>query len=214
VAPTAVTQTPKTRTTAIKWVEIAGHVAALIPLGWLLYDFWTDNLTVNPIQDITFRTGTPALFLLVATLAITPLSTLGWREIVPLRRWFGLYAFVYASLHFLTFAVLDYGLDPARLVEAIGEKRFALVGFLAFCIMIPLAVTSTDGWQKRLGRRWKLVHRATYVAVGLAVVHYVWLVKADIRVPLIYGAVAAGLMVLRVPALRARLAGWGRRLRK
>lgn len=205
---------PPKRKPSPEWIAIAGHVGALIPLASLIYDTAAGNLTVNPIQDITFRTGTPALFLLVATLAVTPLSTLGWREIVPLRRWFGLYAFLYATLHFLTFTVLDYGLDPARLLEAIGEKRFALVGFLAFCIMIPLAVTSTDAWQKRLGKRWKLLHRANYVAVGLAVIHYIWLVKGDIREPLLYAAVAVSLMLLRVPTLRARLAVWGRSLRR
>lgn len=188
------------------------HVLALAPLAWLALDVATGNLSPNPIQDVTFRTGKPALVLLVATLAVTPAHTLfGWRWAIPLRRTLGLYVFVYVLLHFLVFTVLDYGLDPALLREAILEKRYALVGFSAFLILLPLAVTSTKGWQRRLGRRWKRLHQGVYVAAVLAVVHYVWLVKSDVREPLAWGAVVMTLLALRVPAVRRQAARRRRR---
>jgi sulfoxide reductase heme-binding subunit YedZ len=183
--------------------QLLVHAGALVPLILLIWDAATDNLTANPIQAVTFRTGKAALVLLVLSLACTPLNTVfGFREAIKVRRPLGLYAFMYVSLHFLTFVGLDYGFDLALLYEAIFEKRFALVGFAAFLILIPLALTSTKGWQKRLGKTWKSLHRWVYLAALLAVVHYVWLVKSDIREPLAYGAAVVILLVLRVPLIR------------
>ncbi len=188
-------------------LQLAAHAAALAPAAHLAWDVWTDNLTANPIQDITARTGKTALVLLVAALAVTPLNTLfGWRRLIPLRRPLGVYAFLYALQHFLTFVWLDYGLDPVLLEEAIFEKKYALVGFGAFLILLPLAATSTAGWMRRLGKRWKRLHRLVYVAAVLVVVHFVWLVKADVREPLAYGAVVAALLALRVPRVREAVA--------
>jgi methionine sulfoxide reductase heme-binding subunit len=197
------------------WLRILTHVGALTPLVWLIWDYWFNNLTVNPIQDITFRTGKPALILLVLALACTPVNTLfGFKQVLPLRKPLGLYAFMYVCLHFLTFVGLDYGFDWSLLYEAIFEKRFALVGFAAFLILLPLAITSTQGWMRRLGKNWKKLHRWVYLAGILAVVHYVWLVKADIREPLLYGAAVVLLLCLRLPAVRKTIANFRNRFKK
>lgn len=185
------------------WHRILVHVGALLPLALLLWDFSQDRLTVNPIQEITFRTGKYALVLLVLSLACTPVnSVLGFKPALRVRRSLGLYAFMYAGLHFLTFVGLDYGFDLELIRGAIFEKRYALVGFSAFLILIPLAVTSTKGWMKRLGKKWKYLHRLVYLAALLVVVHFIWLVKSDIREPLLYGVAVILLLLLRVPAIR------------
>ena len=143
--------------------------------------------------------------LLVLSLACTPLNRLlGWRWTVPLRRPLGLWAFFYVTLHLLTFVVVDYGLDAGLIWQAVAEKRFVLAGFAAFLLLLPLALTSTRGWMRRLGRNWTRLHRLIYLALPLAVLHYVWLVKADRREPLLYGAAVLLLLVLRTPpVLRA-----------
>ncbi|HXV97907.1 MAG TPA: protein-methionine-sulfoxide reductase heme-binding subunit MsrQ [Anaerolineae bacterium] len=197
------------------WLRILTHLGALMPLAWLLWDYWFDNLTVNPIQDITFRTGKPALILLVLSLACTPVNTLfGFKKVLPLRKPLGLYAFMYVCLHFLTFVGLDYGFDLGLIYEAIFEKRYALVGFAAFLILLPLAITSTQGWMRRLGKNWKRLHRWVYLVGILAVVHYVWLVKSDIREPLLYGAAVGVLLLLRLPVVRKAVANFRSRFKK
>jgi methionine sulfoxide reductase heme-binding subunit len=179
------------------------HAAALAPLGLLIFDFFRDNLTVNPVQALTLRTGKYALTLLVLSLACTPLNTVfGFRPALKVRRALGLYAFMYAAIHFLIFVGLDYAFNPQLLREAIFEKRFALVGFAAFLILLPLAVTSTRGWMKRLGKNWKRLHRLVYLAGALVVVHYAWAVKSDIRQPLLFGGLVALLLFLRLPQVR------------
>ncbi len=185
------------------WWQIAAHIGALVPLAVLLWDYAHDNLTVNPIQEATLRTGKYALVLLVLSLACTPANIVfGLRQALRLRRALGLYAFMYAGIHFLIFVWIDYGLDLALLREAIFEKRFALVGFAAFLLLLPLAITSTKGWQRRLKKRWTRLHRLVYLASILAVVHFVWLVKSDIREPLLYGLVVMVLLLIRVPVVR------------
>lgn len=190
------------------WLKRAGlpilaHAGALTPLALLIWNFFHDQLTANPIQYITFRTGKTALVLLVLALACTPLNVLfGLKQAVALRKPFGLYAFLYAALHFLTFVGLDYQFDPELLKEAIFKKRYALVGFAAFLALLPLAVTSTRGWMRRLGKNWKRLHRLVYLAALLAVVHFVWLVKSDVREPLAYGAGVIVLLALRLKPVR------------
>jgi sulfoxide reductase heme-binding subunit YedZ len=207
---------PARRARAKNWetaVQLLLHLAALAPLAVLLWDGVHRQLTANPIQAITFRTGKTALILLVLALACTPLNAgFGVRQAGRWRRPLGVYAFFYAALHFLIFAVLDYGLDLVLLREAIFEKRYALVGFAAFLLLLPLAITSTRGWMKRLGKRWKRLHQAVYPAAILVIVHYVWLVKADRREPLAWGAVVLLLLALRLPAVRRRLSGLSARL--
>lgn len=191
------------------WLRVLVHIGALLPLAILLWDFWQNRLTVNPIQEITLRTGKSALVLLVLALACTPInSVFGFKPVLRLRRPLGLYAFMYASFHFLTFVGLDYGFDPELIREAILEKRYALVGFATFLILLPLAATSTKGWMRRLGRHWKRLHRGVYLAGLLAVLHFVWLVKSDIREPLLYGGVVVLLLVLRISGIRRGISRW------
>ena len=181
------------------------HLAALTPLALLIWDALHDNLTVNPIQAATQRTGKAALVLLVLSLACTPLNTVfGFKPALTVRRALGLYAFLYASLHFAIFVGLDYGFNLEYLWEAIFEKPFALVGFATGLILLALAITSFRYWQKRLGQRWKRLHQLVYLAGLLAVLHYTWAVKADLRQPLAWGALVALLLLLRLPALRRR----------
>ena len=183
------------------------HLLALTPLIFLVWDYYSNNLTYNPIREITFRTGRIALLFLIGSLAVTPVSAVfDWKAVRRLRRPLGLYAFLYALLHFLTFVGLDYGFDWKLIQGALFENRYALAGLAAFALMIPLAVTSTNAWIRRLGgRRWRRLHRLVYVAALLAVLHYVWLVKADIRIPLLYGAVVVILLVFRLPFARNAL---------
>jgi methionine sulfoxide reductase heme-binding subunit len=188
------------------WLRIAAHLACLVPAALLALDYARDNLTFNPIQEATQRTGKTALVILLLSLACTPLNTLfGLRQALPLRRPLGLYAFAYASIHLLIFLVVDYGLDLAEILRVVAEKRYVLVGFAAFLLLLPLALTSNRAAMRRLGQRWKALHRLVYLAAGLAVVHFIWLVKADVREPLAYGAAVALLLSLRLPAVRRRL---------
>jgi len=186
--------------TRFQW---AVHLGALTPLVVLIIDALRDNLTANPIQDITLRTGKTALVLLVLSLAATPINTLfGFRPALKVRRALGLYAFFYISLHFFIFIGLDYVFDPDLIFDAIVEKRYALVGFAAGMVLLPLAITSTKGWMKRLGKKWKLLHRLVYLASLLAVIHYIWLVKSDIRQPLLFGGIVVVLLIFRLPFIR------------
>jgi sulfoxide reductase heme-binding subunit YedZ len=183
--------------------QIAVHLGALVPLALLVWDAYNNNLTVNPIQAATFRTGKTALVLLALSLACTPLnSVLGFRQALKVRRPLGLYAFMYATIHFFIFIGVDYGFSLALIYEAIFEKPYALVGFTAFLLLLPLALTSTKGWMKRLGRWWTNLHRLVYVAAGLVILHFVWLVKSDVREPLLFGLGIAALLSLRIPAVR------------
>jgi methionine sulfoxide reductase heme-binding subunit len=151
--------------------------------------------------------------LLVLSLACTPLNTLfGWHALLKLRRPLGLYAFLYMGLHLLTFAGLDYAFDWELIKENLFEKRYALVGLASFLILIPLALTSTQGWQRRLGKQWKTLHQGVYIAAPLAVLHWVWLVKSDVRLPLTYGAVVAVLLLVRVSVVKRLLKSAGRTL--
>ena len=189
-------------------LRVGTHIAALLPLAVLVWDYLGDQLTANPIQEATFRTGKTALVLLALSLLCTPLvRLLGWKPAQALRRPLGLYAFFYAALHLAIFAAVDYGLDWGLIQQAVAETRYVLVGLAAFVLLAPLALTSTKGWQRRLGRRWLALHRLVYLAAPLAVLHFALLVKSDIREPLAYGAAVATLLILRLPPVR-RVAAW------
>jgi len=182
--------------------QIIIHLGSWAPLLILIYGGFTNGLTVNPIQHLTFYTGDTAIRLLILSLACTPANTLfGFREAIKLRRPLGVYAAIYAAIHFGIF-LFDYGFDPNLLYEAIFEKRYALIGFAALIILLPMALTSTKGWQKRLGQNWKRLHQFVYLAGLLVVIHYAWLVKSDIRAPLIYGGIVVALLMARIPAVR------------
>lgn len=185
-----------------RWLQILIHVAALSPLALLVWQYWQGLFLVDPVREITTRTGKTALILLVLSLAVTPIYTVfGFKPVLRVRRALGVYSFLYVSLHFLTFVGLDYQFDIGLIGGAIFDQRFVLAGFVSGLLLLPLALTSTKGFQKRLGKHWKLVHRLVFLAVILDLVHFAWLVK-DIREPLRYAAVVAFLLVLRVPRVR------------
>lgn len=179
------------------------HLASWVPLAVLIWDYLHNQLTVNPIQAVELRTGQIAITLLMFSLSCTPVNTLlGFRPAIKVRRALGLYAFLYAALHFLTFFVWDYGANLYFIWLDVGNKLYIFVGAGALLILIPLALTSTRALMRRLGRRWKQLHRLVYLAGVLVVFHYIWAVKADIRLPLAYGAVLILLLILRWPPLR------------
>jgi sulfoxide reductase heme-binding subunit YedZ len=184
-------------------------VACLVPLARLVGRAVGGDLTANPIEYLTRQTGIWALRLLVATLAVTPLRRLtGWHDLVRVRRMLGLLAFFYASLHVSVLVVFDHFFDLVAILEDVIERPFITAGAAAFLCLVPLAVTSTSGWIRRLGgRRWQRLHRLIYVSAVAAVVHYLWLVKADVRPPLGYAALVALLLGVRL-LYRARAAGW------
>lgn len=191
------------------WPRWLAHALAAIPLLVLLIAFATNDLTANPIQFVTKETGEWALRLLIISLVISPLNLVsGWKTLPALRRPLGLWAFFYATLHMLTFMVWDYRLDWGLIWEEVLGKRFVIAGLTAFALLLPLAFTSTRGWMKRLGKRWKLLHRLVYVAALVVIVHWVWSVKADYREPLIYGGIVAALLLLRLPPVRRRIGAW------
>jgi sulfoxide reductase heme-binding subunit YedZ len=194
------------------WLRALAHAGSLAPLAWILWTWGRGAFLVDPVREITTLTGRTALILLLLSLSVTPAGTVfGYRRAALVRRPLGLYAFLYASLHFATFLGLDYGFDWSLIVGGILDQRYVLVGVASGLLMVPLAVTSTKGWQRRLGKRWKLLHRLVYLSAGLAVIHFFWLVK-DIRVPVQYGLVLAGLLLLRLPPIRRSVAGLRRRL--
>ncbi len=183
---------------------VCTHIAGWVPLIVMIVAWSTGNLTFNPVQAATLRTGRTALIFLVLTLAVTPVNTLfGLRQIIPLRRWLGLYAFLYALVHVSIFTGVDYGFDLALLQEAILEKPYAFVGAATFLILLPLALTSTKGWMRRLKKNWKRLHRLVYVAGPLATIHYAWAQKADIRIPILVGLLLAIFFLLRIGPVRA-----------
>lgn len=163
-------------------IKTAVFIAALVPLAVMVYDGFTGGLGSNPVEEITHRTGEWGLRFLLLTLTITPLRRLmGINTLVRLRRMLGLYAFFYASLHFTTYVWLDAYFDLAYIVEDVVKRLYITVGFSAFVLLIPLALTSNDAMIRRLGgARWRLLHRLSYVAAIGGVLHFLWLVKATI----------------------------------
>jgi sulfoxide reductase heme-binding subunit YedZ len=194
---------------------IATHIGALIPLASLLWDYWFYQFGADPIREITLRTGKSALILLGLSLACTPLNIVfGWKQLIPLRRPLGLYAFLYASLHALTFVWLDYGLDPGLIREAIFQKPFALAGFATFVLLLPLAVTSNRWAKRKLGKSWGQLHKLAYVAGVLAGVHFLWLVKSAYTRPILYGTLLGVLLLTRVRPVREKIIHWRRQLKE
>lgn len=177
------------------------HLAALTPLAILLWQAWHvqttggDALGPDPVAEIEHRLGLWAIRFLMLTLAITPLRQLtGWNVLVRFRRMLGLYAFAYASLHFAAWLGLDLRGYWTQMFEDIAKRPYITVGFIAWLLLVPLAVTSTSGWIRRLGRNWARLHKAVYAVAVLAVLHFWWLVKSDIREPALYAGIAALLL--------------------
>jgi len=172
----------------------------LAPLLWLLWKGWRQDLGANPIEFITHATGDWTLRFLVITLSITPLRKLsGIGQFIVFRRMLGLFAFFYGCLHFTTYIWLDKFFDFPEMLKDVGKRPFITAGFTGFALMIPLAITSTAGWIRRLGgKRWQLLHRLVYISALAGVVHYYWLVKSDVRLPLLYGAMVLLLLSYRL----------------
>jgi sulfoxide reductase heme-binding subunit YedZ len=183
-----------------RWIKPIVFLACLLPLARLGWKGYTGNLGANPIEVITHSTGDWILIFLLITLAVTPLRKLtGQLRLIRFRRMFGLFAFFYACLHFLTYIWLDKYFNVHEMLADIAKRRFITIGLTAFVLLIPLAITSTAGWIRRLGgRRWNLLHRLVYVSAVAGVIHYLWLVKADIRKPLQYAAILFLLLAYRL----------------
>jgi len=181
-------------------VKAALFVACLYPLARLLWLGFTGGLGANPVEFIARSTGTWTLILLCVTLSVTPLRRFtGWQWLVRLRRMFGLYAFFYVCLHFTTYLWLDQFFDLAGIIKDIAKRPFITAGFLAFTLMIPLAVTSSHHMTRRLGgKNWQRLHRAVYAIAVCGVVHYWWLVKKDVTQPLIYALIVGALLLARI----------------
>jgi methionine sulfoxide reductase heme-binding subunit len=185
-----------------KWTKVAVFALCLAPLASLVWRGFQNNLTADPIAFITHKTGDWTLRFLVITLAITPLrKTLHVPQLIRFRRMLGLFAFFYATLHFTTWIALDHSFAWSEMWKDVQKRPFITVGFIGFVLMIPLAVTSTAAWIRRLGgRRWQLLHRAIYFIAILGVVHYYWQVKSDTRKPLEYAWMVGILLAWRLGA--------------
>jgi methionine sulfoxide reductase heme-binding subunit len=193
----------------IRSIKVVIFVAALVPLGLLLWKFfgahpsdmstWGAGLGANPIEAIEHGTGDWTLRFLLITLSITPLRRLlRLPSLIKFRRMLGLFAFFYGCLHFTTYIWLDKFFNLHEMLLDVAKRKYITVGFTAFVLLIPLAVTSTAGWIRRLGgKRWQALHRLIYVSGIAGVIHYLWLVKADIRKPLEYGAILMLLLLYR-----------------
>lgn len=179
-------------------LKVLVFVAGLAPAGWLLWRFFTYDLGAEPVETILHTTGDWGLRFLLITLAVTPLRLLtGWTLVMRLRRMLGLFAFFYATLHMLTYLALEQFFAWGEILEDVLERPYITLGFLAWVLLVPLAVTSTNGMMRRLGRRWKQLHQSVYVIAAAAVIHYLLLVKADTREPIIYGLILVALLGVR-----------------
>lgn len=196
---------------AVRLAQTGVVLAALVPLAVLVGDAFGDRLGANPVEAIEHRTGDWTIWLLLASLAVTPLRRLtGWNWLIRYRRTLGLLAFSYVCLHFLTYLVIDQGFPIQGLTltyvwEDIVKRPYVTVGFTAFLLLIPIAWTSTRGWIRRLGRRWTTLHQLVYVAAALGVLHYMWLIKGDRPTAVYHALVLVGLLGARVWKLRAPL---------
>ena len=190
----------------LRLIKPVVFVSSLIPAALLARGLYTGNLGINPAETLQLETGIWALRFLLASLAITPLRRIfGWNRLVQYRRMLGLYAFFYATLHLATYVVLDRYFDWAGVVEDVAKRPFITLGMLAFALMIPLALTSTKGWIRRLGRTWQTLHRLVYFAALAACLHFIWKVKVVIGEPVYYAAILGVLLVVRaVVSLRKR----------
>jgi sulfoxide reductase heme-binding subunit YedZ len=195
----------------LKLLKVAVFFAALIPLARLAWKGYQQMLGANPIEVITRSTGDWTLIFLMLTLSITPVRKLtGQPWLIRFRRMLGLFAFFYASLHFTTYIFLDKFFDVHEMVKDIGKRKFITIGFTAFVLLIPLAATSTAGMIRRLGKRWTTLHRLIYVSAIAGVIHYWWLVKADVRKPQYYAIVLILLLGYRLLAAQRKTIAPGR----
>jgi methionine sulfoxide reductase heme-binding subunit len=202
--------------------QILVHLAGWLPLALLVFDFFRNNLTANPIQAIQQRTGVYAINFLLLSLACTPLaSILGWKEPLLRRKALGNYGFFYAALHVVNFFVLDYALDLWAIWRDVGTKFYIIIGAIAFVLLLPLAITSFNYWMKRLGRNWKRLHRLAYLISPLVVAHFFMAKKGDLLTlsgdifqPLLYGVLTLLLLLLRLGPIKRPLIALRHRIQK
>lgn len=179
------------------WHRLGVHVICVAALVWIAYYYVYGDLA-TPVRYVMLRTGTIGLILLVASFSCTPAARLlHWQGAVQIRRALGLYGFLFIALHLFAYAYGDNELDLELIVRDLQERRAMWVGSISFALLIPLAVTSTRGWQRRLGRRWKILHRLVYIALPLALVHYFWLERDIITVPILFTLAVGFLFLLR-----------------
>jgi sulfoxide reductase heme-binding subunit YedZ len=182
-----------------KTAKALTFLACATPAVWLLTRTLTGRLGVNPVEDLELTTGIWALRFLVFTLLVTPIRRLtGWNRIIQYRRMLGLFAFFYASVHFAIYIGVDQFFAFEFILKDVAKRPFITMGFTAFVLMVPLAVTSTKGWIRRLGRRWQVLHRLFYVSAVCAAVHYLWKVKVMIGSPVYYAAGVGALLAFRL----------------
>ena len=183
-----------------KWTKVVLFLLCLVPLGALVWRGFHNGLGANPVEFIQLTTGDWTLRFIVFTLCITPFrKLLNLSELIRFRRMLGLFAFFYVCLHFLTYLGPDQSFDLAAMWKDVAKRPFVTVGFLGFLLLLPLALTSTAGWIRRLGgKRWQMLHRAIYVAAAAGVIHYYWKVKSDVRMPVLYGVLVAILLLWRL----------------
>lgn len=192
-----------------RWRTVPVHIIAWLPLVLTVYEYFTGTLPIVLDRHLVIRFGAAGLALLVASFSITPLGILSGRtNLKPIRRPLGVYGFCYMALHILAYAWLSNGFDWALILRDLGERRAMSVGLIAFALLIPLALTSTNGWQRRLGRRWKVLHRLVYFAVPLSLLHYFWLERDILDWVLVYAVLVAILFLLRLPGVRQFLSRW------
>jgi methionine sulfoxide reductase heme-binding subunit len=186
----------------VKFNKFLITLNALIPLAFLLYDGYRGLLGANPIEFFLRTTGVLALTFLLITLSITPLRKMfGWNGLIKYRRMLGLYVFFYASIHLITYSIFDKSLNIAAIVGDVWQRPFIAVGMLAFTMLVPLAVTSTNGWIKRLGgKNWARLHKLSYVIATLGVIHFWMIVKSDVFYPAMFGLVVVLLLGYRIVA--------------
>jgi sulfoxide reductase heme-binding subunit YedZ len=189
-----------------KIIKALLFLAGLLPAARLVWLGLHNRLGANPIEFITHETGDWTLIFLVLTLSVTPARRLlGRPELIRYRRMLGLFAFFYGCLHFTTYIWLDKFFDIGAMLKDVRKRKFITIGFTGFVLMLPLALTSTAGWIRRLGgKRWQMLHRLIYLSAIAGVVHYYWLVKSDIRKPVLYGTLVALLLLYRVAASMRR----------
>lgn len=195
------------RATQLLALKAIIFLLALVPVTLLVVDATNGNLGANPVEAITHRTGDWVLNFLFITLAVTPLRKItGWHWLLRFRRMLGLYAFFYVLLHFTTYIWLDRFFVFDEIGKDIAKRPYITVGFTCFLLLIPLAVTSTNAMVRRLGaKRWQRLHKMIYVIAIGGVLHYLWLVKSDILLPLTYALILSLLFILRAPSISARL---------
>jgi len=189
----------------IRWGKVAVFVLCLIPLAFLIWKAVNGLLGADPVAVITHATGDWTIRFLLITLAVTPVRKLTRQyRLIRYRRMLGLFAFFYGCLHLLTWVVIDKFFDFPEMLADIAKRRFITVGMLAFVLMIPLALTSTQKAIRRMGKRWVKLHRLIYFSAIAGVIHYWWLVKADITLPRMYALILAGLLLYRIVDWAAR----------